>query len=235
MKTKDAFALRGLYLSIVDFDEYGNPMEFAPDFSVLSDEENMIRYNSLTDDVAEALLGYIYDGAIKYVDRDKPALQQAKELQALDKERLRKLVKTQAKIERHIVRLQKISRQLFNQIVAGAADERLKGKGARAERLTRRYEYLQSLFNSYEVFTAGEWRKHEEKFQRVCRRQFGSRLRQARLAQGLTQEALARQLNLVRTSYNRYESGQSDLATPTIYRIADVLKVSLDWLYGLKD
>ena len=233
MKTRNAFALRGLYSCIVDFDEYGNPMEFTPAFMPESDDP--ASYNSDSAVVEGELLSYLDGGDIKHVGMDKPDLQRAKELQALDKERLKGLGRVKAKIERHIVRLQKISRQLFNQIVASTDDEHLKAKGARAEWLSRRYEYLLFLFSRYEEFMLEEWREHEKTFQRECRRQFGHRLRQARLEKGLTQDAIAKKLSLARTSYNRYESGQNDLTTPTIYRIADVLNISLDWLFGRKD
>lgn len=56
------------------------------------------------------------------------------------------------------------------------------------------------------------------------------RLRQARLARGLSQEDLARRLGLVSMSISRYERGVSSPRLSRATAIAAELGVSLDWL-----
>ena len=59
---------------------------------------------------------------------------------------------------------------------------------------------------------------------------FGERLRQARLASGLTQAAVAEKIRVDRTTYNKYEVGRVEPSLHTAYQLAVLLQVTLDEL-----
>lgn len=61
---------------------------------------------------------------------------------------------------------------------------------------------------------------------------FYERLKNARVAAGLTQQQAAEALNLSTRSYQRYEAvnGQCDPPLGTLIAMADLFNVSIDWL-----
>ncbi|HHV73076.1 MAG TPA: helix-turn-helix domain-containing protein [Thermoanaerobacterium sp.] len=64
---------------------------------------------------------------------------------------------------------------------------------------------------------------------------FGERLSQLRKEKGLTQEELAKALNMTRSSLSLYEIGKRDPDTDTLKKIADFFNVSTDYLLGQTD
>lgn len=58
------------------------------------------------------------------------------------------------------------------------------------------------------------------------RRAFGARVRELRLARGLSQEALAHEAGIDRTYVGGVERGERNLALDNIWRVADALGVS---------
>lgn len=64
------------------------------------------------------------------------------------------------------------------------------------------------------------------------RTMFGMRLMSLRKARNLTQEHMAKQLGLTRSSYTCYEIGTSMPGVMTLCMIADIFEVSLDYLMG---
>lgn len=60
----------------------------------------------------------------------------------------------------------------------------------------------------------------------------GSKLRELREAEGLTQQELANRLNIGRVNYTRYETGVSRPDYETLILIADFYKITLDELFG---
>lgn len=61
------------------------------------------------------------------------------------------------------------------------------------------------------------------------------RLKDRRLALGLKQEDLARQLNLTQAQISKYERGESEPPADILYVLAKVLDTSSDYLLGLSD
>jgi transcriptional regulator with XRE-family HTH domain len=62
---------------------------------------------------------------------------------------------------------------------------------------------------------------------------FAQRLRQARIAKGMTQEAMALELGLCHPCTFFWEAGRNMPKTERLPEIARMLGVSLDWLFGL--
>lgn len=63
----------------------------------------------------------------------------------------------------------------------------------------------------------------------------GERLKEFRKVNKLTQEKLAKKLNVSRTTITEYERGTNIIATPFLYTICKDYKVSADYLLGKID
>ena len=61
------------------------------------------------------------------------------------------------------------------------------------------------------------------------------RLRELRVASGLTQRELADKLEMLQPQYFRYEQGTRDLPTALLIRLAELYGVSVDYILGLTD
>ena len=64
---------------------------------------------------------------------------------------------------------------------------------------------------------------------------FNDRLRILRIEKKMTQDKLARELEMPLRSYNRLEKDGCKTHYDTLVRIADYYEVSLDWLTGRSD
>ena len=72
-------------------------------------------------------------------------------------------------------------------------------------------------------------RKHSDAdFSRRIAERFGARLRASRQSHGLTQEALAEQIEITPEAYGRLERGVALPSYPTMMRLCDSLEVSTD-------
>lgn len=60
-------------------------------------------------------------------------------------------------------------------------------------------------------------------------------IRDARIAAGLTQHGVARQLDISDTTYQRYEYGTRAPDIVTLDKLADLFGVTLDYLVGRSD
>lgn len=67
-----------------------------------------------------------------------------------------------------------------------------------------------------------------------CRKRFGERLKKTREFAGFTRKQVASELRLTVTGYSYYERGERELTTLTITRLAKLLHVSTDSLFGLE-
>ena len=64
---------------------------------------------------------------------------------------------------------------------------------------------------------------------------FNERLRVLREEKGLTQEKIARTIDMPLRSYNRLESDGAKAHYDTLLKIADYYDISVDWLMGRTD
>lgn len=61
---------------------------------------------------------------------------------------------------------------------------------------------------------------------------FTNRLVQLRKKRGLTQQQIADEIGVNRGSYSNWEKGKREPSFENLIKLADLLEVSLDWLFG---
>ena len=61
---------------------------------------------------------------------------------------------------------------------------------------------------------------------------FFKRLRKLRFRYGLTQNELAEIIGIKRNTYSDWENGKTEPSFENLIKLADLLEVSLDWLFG---
>lgn len=64
---------------------------------------------------------------------------------------------------------------------------------------------------------------------------FGRKLQQARKQKRMTQQQVANQLGINRSTYTYYELGKSNPDLERLYRLSRLLEVSADWLLSPED
>lgn len=61
---------------------------------------------------------------------------------------------------------------------------------------------------------------------------FEKRLREVRKSKKTTQKELAEQIGIKKNSYSDWENGKTEPSFENLVKLADLLDVSLDWLFG---
>ena len=61
------------------------------------------------------------------------------------------------------------------------------------------------------------------------------RIRNLREDKGLTQTDIAKYLGMSQTGYSKYETGENDIPTPILIKLADFYNTSVDYLLGRTD
>ncbi len=61
------------------------------------------------------------------------------------------------------------------------------------------------------------------------------RLRDLREDADMTQTQIAKYLGMSQTGYSKYETGENDLPTQVLIRLAALYRVSTDYLLGISD
>lgn len=61
---------------------------------------------------------------------------------------------------------------------------------------------------------------------------FPERLKQLRQKKGLTQQEIADLVHVNRVTYTNWEKGNREPNFEMVLKLADLLEVSLDWLFG---
>ena len=62
-----------------------------------------------------------------------------------------------------------------------------------------------------------------------------SRIRDLREDQDLSQKQVAQMLGMSQTGYSKYETGENDIPTAVLIKLADFFKTSIDYLFGRTD
>lgn len=61
---------------------------------------------------------------------------------------------------------------------------------------------------------------------------FGDNIKRLRKNKGLKQQELAEILGISQKSYSHWENGKTEPSFENLVKLADLLEVSLDWLFG---
>lgn len=61
---------------------------------------------------------------------------------------------------------------------------------------------------------------------------FTERLKELRKRNNLTQKELAEQIGIKQNSYSDWETGKNEPSFENLIKLANLLEVSLDWLFG---
>lgn len=61
---------------------------------------------------------------------------------------------------------------------------------------------------------------------------FGKRLREVRKSKKLTQQEIAELLGVKQNTYSDWENGKTEPSFENLIKLADLLEVTLDWLFG---
>ncbi len=62
-------------------------------------------------------------------------------------------------------------------------------------------------------------------------RRIGERIRERRIALGLTQKQLGKELNISFQQVQKYENGQNKIAAALLYKAAYILQMPVAWFY----
>lgn len=61
---------------------------------------------------------------------------------------------------------------------------------------------------------------------------FSERLKELRLKKGLTQTELGEKVGVKQNTFTNWEKGKREPSFENLIKLADLLEVSLDWLFG---
>ena len=61
---------------------------------------------------------------------------------------------------------------------------------------------------------------------------FSERLKELRLKKGLTQTELGEKVGVKQNTFTNWEKGRREPSSENLIKLADLLEVSLDWLFG---
>jgi bacteriophage CI repressor helix-turn-helix domain len=61
---------------------------------------------------------------------------------------------------------------------------------------------------------------------------FSERLKELRLKKGLTQTELGEKVGVKQNTFTNWENGKREPSFENLIKLADLLEVSLDWLFG---
>lgn len=61
---------------------------------------------------------------------------------------------------------------------------------------------------------------------------FGDNIKRLRKNKGLKQQEIAELLGIKRNTYSDWENGKTEPSFENLVKLADLLEVSLDWLFG---
>ena len=62
-----------------------------------------------------------------------------------------------------------------------------------------------------------------------------SRIRELRKELGLSQEKIAKRLGMSQTGYSKYETGENDIPTQVLIKLAGFYKTTTDYILGISE
>ena len=98
-------------------------------------------------------------------------------------------------------------------------------------------KHLNTLCNHFSisfdyVFDFTKLKRYQDEIDKIDTKISGKRLKELRKEFNLTQERLAKKLNIANTIISEYEQGHFPISTATLYSISDKFHISSDYLLG---
>lgn len=226
-KTKDAFALRGFDEKRILQRRWFKDLDLA-----VGKDEDVLRgfYNVFE----KPIPGVTPSGYLKVIAPTEEGYLagMAENLLTLNRLYARAGI-YEKRIEQHMWRLSDMKKSFAEKFLT-TEDFIYKEKFIRVTDLIKRYS---NIYDSTIALHSEALRKLgllQELFEKDFRQRFfGARLRQARKAAGLTQEALASRLGIKRSSYGLYEQGRNEPNVSVLALLSCELNHSADWFLGL--
>ena len=228
-KTKNAFALRGLDVTRILQRRFFRDL----DLPVGSDEDILLVFLNVFE---KPVAGFTQSGCLKVIAPNQEgylagAIENLETISRLGSradcyERF---------IERHMMRLNRLQKYFVERFMT-TEERKYKEKFTRATDLIKCYREILNSTTALRGEITFKVQMLKELFEKDFRQRFfGTRLRQARKAAGLTQTELAERVGLkTYSAITQYERGINDPSLPTLLRLSTKLNCSVDWLLGLK-
>lgn len=135
------------------------------------------------------------------------------------------------KITRHITRLEKISRRLADKALDVAEiNQKCREQYQRAKRLIKKYWTISEAIVVLGKKLSANCKKVDKEIAALCRKEFASRLKMARISREYSQGYIADRLGLTVGAYQFYERGQREPSLTNLVRISKLLDVTPNWL-----
>ena len=98
-------------------------------------------------------------------------------------------------------------------------------------------KHLNTLVNHFKisfdyVFDFTELKRYKDEINEIDTKISGKRLKKLRKEFKLTQDKLAKKLNIANTIISEYERGHYPISTATLYSLSNLFKISSDYLLG---
>ena len=98
-------------------------------------------------------------------------------------------------------------------------------------------KHLNTLCNHFKisfdyVFDFTKLKRYQDEIDKIDTKISGKRLKELRKEFNLTQERLAKKLNIANTIISEYEQGHFPISTATLYSLSDKFHISSDYLLG---
>ena len=98
-------------------------------------------------------------------------------------------------------------------------------------------KHLNTLVNHFKisfdyVFDFTELKRYKDEINEIDTKISGKRLKELRKEVKLTQDKLAKELNIANTIISEYERGHYPISTATLYSLSNLFSISSDYLLG---
>lgn len=98
-------------------------------------------------------------------------------------------------------------------------------------------KHLNTLVNHFKisfdyVFDFTQLKRYKDEINEIDTKKSGKRLKELRKEVKLTQDKLAKKLNIANTIISEYERGHYPISTATLYSLSNLFSISSDYLLG---
>ena len=174
-----------------------------------------------------------YVNSSVFNDTDDKVATLNKELKG-DMETLQDLGKFRSRIDRHINRLQNYQELTTDRLIKVEDTPPIVARLKRVRKLIQRYNELDGAASDYTEIVKKSLTYLLQRLSAIYIQANGERIRRARQKAGYTPKQVAGILGIGVAAYGKYELGQRDISTFTLYRLSKLFNVSADKLLGIE-